>query len=166
MTPWSYIEKVDSGFTLNLGKEIKLHSYTKLNGDDLADLKLTGKVLNPGNVNFDLVVLLKNLEKITGGFSLERSKFETKSSGYLGMISFFFVLFCFVHILSKNGPSGIKLIGLFRAPLTPFPSNDEPNQFFYEIFLKHGSSTQMKIFKSYVVKFCDRMSPKLLHNNT
>ena len=57
-----------------------------------------------------------------------------------------------------------KMVGLFRA-LTPLPSN-EPNQIFYESFLVHGSSTQMKIFKSYVVKFCDRMPPKLLHNNT
>ena len=51
----------------------------------------------------------------------------------------------------KKGTCRIKLVGLFRE-LTPLPSN-EPNQIFYESFLVHGSSTQMKISRFYLIKF-------------
>ena len=47
-TPWSYVQDLKTGFSLNLGKDLKWSAYTKLNNNDLASSTLTGLIL-PSN---------------------------------------------------------------------------------------------------------------------
>ena len=55
----------------------------------------------------------------------------------------------------RKGTYRISLVDLFRA-LTPFPLINPKKKFCGEALL-YGSSTQKKISKFYVVKFCDMM---------